>query len=255
MSFRTIQLRIEAPVATIRLCREDARNAINAELVAEFGAALDACAAQCSVVVVEGTPEVFCVGADFQRMHDGMESGQGTVNPAATLYALWERLARGPFISVAHLRGLANAGGVGFVAACDLVVAERRARLSLSELLFGIYPACVLPFLVRRIGWQRANYMTLTAQSIEAEQAAAWGLIDLVGEDSSVLLQRQLARLRRLAPASIAHYKNYARALGPPLAELGETAVRSNHEMHGLPGVMDGIARYVETGQFPWERH
>lgn len=255
MSYRTIQLQIAGSVGHLRLCREDARNAINAELVAEVGHALTACEEHCGVVVIEGSPEVFSVGADFQRIHDGVQDGQGAANPSAELYALWERLAQGPLVSVAHLRGQANAGGVGFVAACDLVIAQRQARLSLSELLFGIYPACVLPFLVRRIGWQRANFMTLTSQTVEAEQAAAWGLVDLVADDSSLLLQRQLQRLRRLAPASLAHYKQYARQFGPPLAQLREPAVRSNREMHELPGVVDGIVRYVETGQFPWERN
>nr|WP_269820011.1 enoyl-CoA hydratase-related protein [Bacillus velezensis] len=42
--------------------------------------------------------------------------------------------------------GVANAGGIGFVAASDIVIADDTAVFSLSELLFGLFPAMVLPF-------------------------------------------------------------------------------------------------------------
>ncbi len=47
------------------------------------------------------------------------------------------------------------------MAACDIVVCKTGVSFSLSELLFGLMPACVLPFVVRRTGVARAHYMTL----------------------------------------------------------------------------------------------
>jgi len=62
---------------------------------------------------------------------------------------LWLRLATVRTVTISHVRGKANAGGIGFVAASDIVLADETAQFSLSELLFGLYPACVLPFLIR----------------------------------------------------------------------------------------------------------
>jgi polyketide biosynthesis enoyl-CoA hydratase PksH len=223
-------------------------------MVDECARVVAACERDCSVLVIEGLPEVFCVGADFQGVRDQARAGSpGDVDTADRLYALWQAIACGAFVSVAHVRGQANAGGVGFAAACDVVLANEAARFSLSEMLFGIYPACVLPFLIRRVGVQRANYMALTTQPIHAEAACQWGLVDAYHANSGVLLHRHLARLKHLSKESLRHYKHYLLQISGNPADARVLAVANNRAMHMLPGVVDGIARFVETGRLPWQ--
>ena len=254
-AFRSIEVRFDGPICHLTLHRPDANNAINGEMIDECTNVIARCERDCAVLVIEGSPDVFCVGADFRAVRDTARTGVGhDADAPDRLYALWDAIGRGSFVSVAHVRGQANAGGVGFVAACDIVLADATARFSLSELLFGIYPACVLPFLIRRIGVQRANYMTLSTLPIGVEQACAWGLVDQQHADSEMLLQRQLARLKRLSKPSIGHYKQYLREIAGDPAEQRAIAVASNKAMHSLPGVVEGIARFVETGRLPWER-
>ncbi|MFO7482465.1 enoyl-CoA hydratase-related protein [Oceanibaculum nanhaiense] len=147
MSGETVRLEIDKGIARLRLDRPEAGNAINARMVADLGAALTRCEAEgATILVLEGSGDSFCAGGDFEATASGE-----TLDPAA-LYDLWRRLAEGPFVSVALVRGRANAGGVGLAAACDIVLADRSASFGLSEMLFGLFPACVLPFLARRIG-------------------------------------------------------------------------------------------------------
>ncbi|HEY6924331.1 MAG TPA: enoyl-CoA hydratase/isomerase, partial [Steroidobacteraceae bacterium] len=170
------------------------------------------------------------------------------------LYALWAHLATGPFVVVAHVRGRTHAGGVGFVAASDIVIADKTAVFSLSELLFGLMPACVMPFLVRRVGWQRAHYMTLTTQAITVSQATSWGLVDAYDTDSGALLRKHLTRLRLLSRTAVARYKRFAgRLTGSIEADCG-IALAANREVFSDKANLAGIARYVETGVFPWEQ-
>lgn len=225
------------------------RSTIDDWLVAECHEALSACEELATVVVLSGAPEVFCLGADFDAI-----AGDGHGGDPEPLYGLWLRMATGPYVTVAHVRGKVNAGGVGFVAACDVVLADDTAQFSLSELLFGLYPACVLPFLVRRIGFQRANYLTLTTQPIAAKQASEWGLVDAVDPQSEALLRRHLQRLRRLSKPAIRRYKSYMGGLGVPLPELKPRAVAANREIFADAGNLDAIRRYVEQGVFPWEK-
>jgi polyketide biosynthesis enoyl-CoA hydratase PksH len=251
MSDETIKLRVEPPVCTITIDRADANNGINRTLVDEFRQALAACERPAvHVVVVEGLPEVFCSGADF---HDYAEDTERNAVDPDALYEVWERLASGPFVSIAQVRGKANAGGVGFAAACDIVLADSSAQFSLSELLFGVYPACVLPFLIRRVGFQRAHYMTLTTKPVTAAQALDWGLVDDCEADSAALLRRHLLRLRRLSKAGIRNYKAYANALNPILTQSRAAAVTANRELFADPASREAIARFVRTGLFPWE--
>lgn len=253
-AFGTIRVRLDGTVCTIQLYRPHARNTINAQMVAECASVLAECArTPVSVVVLEGLPNVFCYGADFGGLRDDAVDGTPDENGAEAIYDLWQQLAGGPFVTLAHVRGSVNAGGMGFVAACDIVVAEPAARFGMSELLFGLFPACVMPFLARRIGVQKANYLAISTVPIGAEEACSWGLVDRVDADSEELVQRHLRRLRRLNKQSVAMFKRYVATLPAPIAQARAAAVDNNRRMHMIPGVVDGILRFVDSGRLPWE--
>jgi polyketide biosynthesis enoyl-CoA hydratase PksH len=133
------------------------------------------------------------------------------------------------------------------------VLADETASFSLSELLFGLFPACVLPFLVRRIGAAKANYLTLTTQPLGANEAQGWGLVDRCEPALAPLLHRHLLRLRRLSPPAVARYKAYMRSLSNALDAARPTAIAANLAIFSDPANLAAIARYVSTGKFPWE--
>lgn len=251
--YETLRVRLQEPACFVQIHRPQANNTINAQLVSELNAVLSECAANVNVVVLEGLPEVFCFGADFQQISaDIARDHEGPSDPGP-LFDVWHQLASGPYVTIAHVRGKANAGGVGFVAACDIVVAQDTAQFSLSELLFGVYPACVLPFLIRRVGFQKAHYLTLMTQPITAQQAHAWGLVDAFDPSSDALLRKHLLRLRRLSKVAIRRYKAYMDALHGSLAAAKPLAVAGNKEVFSDPANVAGIVRYAERGIFPWE--
>lgn len=236
-------------VRTVTLMRPETGNVLNAALVGELSAVLSACEAEDGpkVLVLAGAPLVFCAGGDFQAAAAGDD-----LDPAH-LYDLWRRLSDGPFVSVAAVRGRVNAGGVGLAAACDMVLAESNASFALSELLFGLFPACVLPFLIRRVGAQRAHYLTLSTQPIPAAQALDWGLVDAVEDPLDGLLRKHLLRLRRLDKAAIGRYKRHRTALTGTVEAARPAALAANRDLFADPIIRAGIARYVTEGKFPWE--
>lgn len=251
----TIRVRADESICVVQMHRPEAANAINDRLISELTETLRMCHGRMKVVVLEGMPEVFCNGADFGEIRRRVEeNGRPEQNPEP-LYDLWHQLATGPFITVAHVRGKANAGGIGFVSACDIVLSDSKAVFSLSELLFGLMPACVMPFLIRRIGFAKANYMTLMTQPVSAMQAVDWGLVDICEENSENLLRKQLLRLRRLDMDAITRYKRYANSLDSSLGAAKAKALQANIEVFSDRKNLQKIARYVSTGKFPWEEN
>jgi polyketide biosynthesis enoyl-CoA hydratase PksH len=261
MSYQTLVADFDKGICRVRLDRLDAQNAINEQMIAELDMVMARCEGQSpsqeeggthspvSILILEGAPAVFCAGGDFVATAAAHE-----VADPEPLYRLWQRMATGPFISIALVRGRVNAGGIGFVAAADIVLADRSASFSLSELLFGIFPACVLPFLVRRIGQQKAHYMTLMTRPFLAEEALASGLVDALDDDAEALLRRHLLRLQRLSQPSIRRYKAYLADLaGWQLAEAKPAALAANRSVFADPEVQHNIRRYVRDGKFPWE--
>lgn len=253
--FETIQVRYNDGICFIQIHRPDARNTINGKLIEEFSHALEAYERDMKILVIEGLPEVFCFGADFNNIQENYDNPGvgGSPNPEP-MYELWLKLAKGPFISIAHIRGQANAGGIGFVSACDIVICEEKSTFSLSELLFGLIPACVLPFLIRRIGFSKANYMTLMTEPISAKRALEWGLVDDLAEDSQDLLRKKLLRLRRLSKTGITRYKHYMNSLDNNVEDARGRALQANIEVFSDSENIEKIATYVRTGRFPWEK-
>jgi polyketide biosynthesis enoyl-CoA hydratase PksH len=252
--YKTIRVQFQESICFLQIDRPEANNTINAQLIAECNDVLTACEESASVVVLRGSPEVFCFGADFKAIAGTSGKAHEQDDGPEPLYDLWLRLATGPYVTVSHVRGKANAGGMGFVAASDIVLADETAQFSLSELLFGLYPACVLPFLIRRIGYQKAHYLTLMTQPISAKQAWEWGLVDAFEPVSEALLRRHLQRLRRLSKVAIQRYKTYISRISVPLQNLKPLAVAANLEIFSDAGNLQAITRYVEQGIFPWEK-
>jgi len=254
MTYETIKVQFEESVCFVQIDRPEANNTINGRLVAECNHVLSVCEESATIVVLSGSTQVFCSGADFNAIAStSRKAVEQDVDPGP-LYDLWLRLATGPYVTISHVRGKANAGGLGFVAASDIVLANETAQFSLSELLFGLYPACVLPFLIRRIGFQRAHYLTLMTQPISAWQAHEWGLVDAFEPLSETLLRRHLQRLQRLSKTAIRRYKVYMSRTAVPLEALKAPAVAANREIFSDIANLQAITRYVEKGVFPWEQ-
>jgi polyketide biosynthesis enoyl-CoA hydratase PksH len=253
VTYETIRVQFQESICFLQIDRPEANNTINGQLVAECNDVLSACQERATVVVLSGSAEVFCFGADFKAIAQAPKTGNEQDGPGP-LYDLWLRLATGPYVTISHVRGKANAGGIGFVAASDIVLADETAQFSLSELLFGLYPACVLPFLMRRVGFQKAHYLTLMTQPISAKEACALGLVDACEPQSEVLLRRHLQRLRRLSKSAIRRYKTYMGRIGLPLQDLKSLAVAANLEVFSDPDNLRAVTRYVDQGLFPWEK-
>lgn len=253
MSYKAIKVRFQEKICYLQLYRPKADNTINEQLVEECHQVLELCEESIIAVVLEGVPDVFCSGADFNDIHNEVKSENNRQLRAEPLYELWQKLATGPYVTVAHVRGKVNAGGMGFVAACDIVLADQSAKFGLSELLFGIFPACVMPFLIRRIGFQKAHYLTLTGQSIPVMQAQRWGLVDDYEDQSDSLLHKHLLRLSRLSKLSILRYKNYMRDLYDSIQQSKPLALTANREVFSDPQILKGIEQFVENRIFPWE--
>jgi polyketide biosynthesis enoyl-CoA hydratase PksH len=254
VTYETIKVQFQESICFLQIDRPQADNTICSQLVAECNHVLSACEEAVTVVVLSGAPEVFCMGADFKAIAGASKNGYEREGVPGPLYDLWLRMATGPYVTISHVRGKANAGGVGFVAASDIVLADESAQFNLSELLFGLYPACVLPFLVRRIGFQKAHYFTLMTQPISARQACEWGLVDAYDPLSEALLRRHLQRLRRLSKVAIRRYKTYVSRVSAPLQDLKSLAVAANLEIFSDAGNLQAITRYIEEGVFPWEK-
>nr|AFV96141.1 enoyl-CoA hydratase/isomerase [Cylindrospermum licheniforme UTEX B 2014]ARU81121.1 CylG [Cylindrospermum licheniforme UTEX B 2014] len=253
MDYQTLKINHQSAVQRIQIYRPEANNSINSQLIQELLSALQAAEAEeaVKVVILEGLPDVFCTGMDFQEIADGKQ-----VDPKMSshgYYNILKQMSQCSIVIVSLVRGKVQAGGVGLVAASDIVIADETVTFVLSELLFGLLPACVLPFLIRRIGFQKAYRLALTTQEISASEAYNLGLIDEYGSNTNKLISQYVKRLKYLPSSGVRELKNYINQLWIIQAETQDLAVNKISSLLDDPTVQEKIKRFKNEGVFPWQ--
>src|SRR5688500_7281009 len=245
-----LQVDVSRGVATLTLDSPANRNALSRAMRAELRKAIaDALADDAvRVVVLDHTGRVFCSGMDLAEAAGGGSQDQGVREFPELLEAIWTS----PKPVVAVVRGPARAGGVGLLAACDVVVAGSSATFAFSEVRLGIVPAVISAVVLPRMVPHVAHRLMLTGQVFDAERAADGGLVDLVVPDADVdgEVRAQLVHLTAGAPSALAETKRLLRAGAPPLRfdELLELSAR----FFASDEVQEGIASFREKRPPRW---
>src|ERR687893_2360333 len=136
-----LQVSTSRGVATLTLDSPANRNALSRAMRSQLRTALSEALADDAVrvVVLDHTGRVFCSGMDLSEAAGGGVADQGVREFPELLEAIWSS----PKPVVAVVRGPARAGGVGLLAACDVVVAGGSATFAFSEVRLGIVPAVI----------------------------------------------------------------------------------------------------------------
>jgi methylglutaconyl-CoA hydratase len=185
----TARSEIRNGLGWITMDRPQVRNALSAELMEAVGEAIAEFEtdADTRAVVLAGEGPAFCAGADLRSMRDSREaSDDANRSDARRMGWLFHRIAdcRKPVLARVH--GPAIGGGVGLMAACDIVIAAESTRFQFSEVRLGIVPAVISPFCIRRLGPVVAKRLFLTGEPIDARTALAYGLVDVVAPDAGL---------------------------------------------------------------------
>ncbi|BCW87654.1 putative enoyl-CoA hydratase echA8 [Alphaproteobacteria bacterium SO-S41] len=225
-------------ITTLTMNRPDAMNALSIALRAELAAAIRAADADPSVKVIiltgAGT-RAFTAGLDLKEL-GGTPGALGAANPksAENDPVLSMEACRKPIIGAVN--GVAITGGFEVALACDVLIAAANARFADTHARVGILPGWGLSQkLSRAVGVMRAKELSLTGNFLDAETAAAWGLVNrVVPADELLPTARKLAADMASIPAdTLADYKKliddgFALAGGEARALEGDTTSKRN---------------------------
>lgn len=209
MAYELLTLEIEARLATVRLHRPAARNALSRALMLE----LTRCARELAertdidVVLLTGSEVCFSAGADLKDAHAWADESLSTVQRreiAGTGFRLCKAWEEMPQITIAAIEGFAIGGGLALSLACDWRVAAEDAFVSLPEIALGIPLTWgTIPRLVNLLGPARAKRLTILCERIPAPDALAMGLLDYTAPRGQALAKaREVADKTLSMPAA-----------------------------------------------------
>jgi enoyl-CoA hydratase/carnithine racemase len=175
-----VNLEVKDGVGTIQLDRPKV-NALNSQVAAEVGEAVDAAAADESVgaVVVWGGEKVFAAGADIKEMAE--KNPVSVFRYIGGFQNVFTRLEQLPKVTIAAINGYALGGGCELALACDMRICADDSQLGQPEILLGVIPgAGGTQRLPRLIGVGRAKEMIYSGRFVGAEEALQIGLVNEV---------------------------------------------------------------------------
>jgi methylglutaconyl-CoA hydratase len=240
--------------------RPEVGNAIDPSVVDGMGAGIAEAAKDPAVraIVITGAGRHFSAGADLNYMKS-MRGASTAENEADALrtQALFAAVADSPKPVVARVNGAARGGGVGLLAAADVVVAASTATFVFTEVRLGIVPAIISPFVVARTGAARARRLFLTAETFGAAEAVAFGLVDHVAEPDALdaAVERVTGDLRRGGPSALAEVKRLIADLAAAApGEAGALTARRIAALRASDEGQEGMTAFLEKRPPRWIR-
>lgn len=243
-------------VMVLRLNRPEARNSLTPELINELGLGIEAAEEDPDIrcIVLTGTGDrAFCAGMDLRGFSEGAAPTDADSRGMATFSRLVQGTVKVPIVGAAN--ATAVAGGFELLMGCDMVIASEDASFGLPEVKRGLFAAGGGIFLGTRIPLAIALELTLTGDRIDANRAAALGLVNQVVPAVEVL-DAAVALAERVAangPLALEATKILVRAAVSDADKAKQLQAEWQPKVFGSEDAMEGATAFVEKRDPVWK--
>jgi enoyl-CoA hydratase/carnithine racemase len=182
-------------VTHIRFNRAAKRNALTVDMYAAVADALQTAETDgTTVVIFSGAGPGFTAGNDLADFVANRPEGED-----APVFRFLRGIATSTRILIAAVQGRAIGVGTTMLLHCDFVVAEASAELRMPFTDLALVPEAASSLLVPRlVGHQRAASLLMLGEALPAAQACAYGLVNQVVADGTVLEEAEKLAARLL---------------------------------------------------------
>jgi enoyl-CoA hydratase/carnithine racemase len=250
MEDRHLLYRVEEGVGYITINREPQRNAITPEAIALFHDYLDEALKDEKVralMITGAGDKAFCTGAQLSG-----DVTTGGKNIFASYAGLLDRIASFPKPTVARVKGFCLAGGMGFMLACDIVIASDDSKFGTPEVNVGLWPMMIGALIFRNVLQKKAMEMILLGERLTAQEALAMGLITRVVPVATLdeEVKKVLSILTSKSPIGMRIGKQaFYAAANLPLKEALNFLSEKIGEVAGTEDAKEGISAFIEKRQ------
>ena len=247
-------------LVTVTLARPEVRNAFNDVVIRELRAAFDRLAQDSGVrlVLLRGDGPAFCAGADLNWMKASVDLTEAENRADARRMAeMFEAVADCPAPVLAVVHGHALGGGAGLVAAADVAIVNREAKLGFTEVKLGIIPAVISPFVVRKVHPTHvARYFT-SGEVFDGAEAERIGLAQksCAAEDLDGEVRRYVGAVLGSGPNAVREAKKLARDVtGVAPADAVDMTSERIARLRGGPEGQHGMECFLGKRKPDWIR-
>jgi len=239
---------VDDGIATITLDSQSNRNALSRQLLAELHEGIDLAEAEnARVIVLRHEGPAFCAGADLKERSDAPADSGPFVSAL-------ERLMDTERPTIAAVNGAVRAGGIGLMAACDLVVVHESTSFALTEVRIGVAAAIISVPILRRVPAGKIAAAMLTGERFDATEARSIGLVTHVAPDVAATVAELCAGIRAGAPRAVAETKRMLGLVPSLPRDDAFVAMRElSDTLFAGPDAAKGMAAFAEKRTVVWE--
>jgi methylglutaconyl-CoA hydratase len=257
--YQTIETSLDKGILTIRLNRPEKHNAFNETMLQELSGIFskDHELKDVTCIILRGNGKSFCAGVDLNWMRDVAKNSweknyQESLYLAECFYSIYT--CPKPTIAIAH--GSVLGGANGLLSACDMAYCNDDAVFSLSEVKIGIVPACISPYVIKRIGEYGARDLMITGRRISGREAERYGLVNrsFPAGELEPAVEAVVNQLRSSGPAAMSHCKTLIDKVSNTLTmeEAIEFTARMIAEIRASEEGQEGMAAFLEKRKPSW---
>lgn len=259
-SYETLEVEIKNKVATVWMNRPKVHNAFNDTMIAELTEYFENVNSsnEVSIVVLRGREKSFCAGVDLNWMRDvAKQSYEDNFCESKKLAKCFYTIYTCKKTTIALVHGVALGGANGLLSACDMAYCADSATFSLSEVKIGIVPACISPYVIKRIGEYGAKDLMLTGKRIQGKEAEWFRLVNK-SLDSYENLEKHVSSvietLKTSGPKAIAHCKNLIYDISNVLTfdDAHEYTAKMIADIRASEEGQEGMSAFLEKRKPNW---
>ncbi len=251
-----LEIKSEKEVLHITLNRPEVHNAFNPEMIGSITNLFLKEAKKYRVVLLNGHGKSFCAGADLNWMQSMVKFTKAqNKQDSLKLHAMFQSILDCPVPVVTRVHGNVFAGGLGIVAASDVVVAENSSQFCFSEPKLGLVPAVISHFVSLKMNPSIMREVFLTAEIFDAHKAYQSGLVQFVGspQDCSEYTQKKISAILKCGPNAIIKTKKLLNKL-PTMSFSQRKTFTTNliSEVRVSKEGQEGLKSFLEKRKANW---
>lgn len=257
--YKTLEIQITNQTATIWLNRPEIHNAFNEVMIGELIKAFNEVSAleDVRVVVLRGHGKSFCAGADLNWMRDVAQySYEQNYKESLQLSDCFFTIYNCPKPTIAMVHGAAIGGANGLLSACDMAICDDETVFSLSEVKIGIVPACISPYVIKRVGEYGAKELMLTGKRIKGKQAEHFRLVNksLPHTELEAYLDELISLLKSSGPKAMTQCKTLIDQVSNKITlnEALSYTAQMIAEIRSSEEGQEGMAAFLEKRKAKW---
>jgi methylglutaconyl-CoA hydratase len=259
MNFTTIEFEKKGDLGMVWLNRPEIHNAFNEVMIQELIDCYEAIneMEDVRIAILRGRGKSFCAGADLNWMrgvanYTFEQNFQESLNLSKCFFTIYT--CRRPTIAIVH--GAAIGGANGLLASCDFAYADDDTTFSLSEVKIGVVPACISPYVTKRVGEYGSRELMITGRRIKGPEAEHFRLVNksLPGGELDSYVNSVIDLLRTSGPKAMSHCKNLIFNISnkETLEEALESTARMIAEIRASEEGQEGMAAFLEKRKPNW---